>query len=147
MKKLVLAFAIWMAAAGIALAAVNINTATKDELVSVKGIGEKRAQAIVDYRTKNGQFKSVDELEKVPGIGPGIMKQIKSQVSVSGPTTVDKSSASTKTKSTSDTSNKTTKSADATKATSTKDTKASDSSKAKTDTKTSNTTATKKGAE
>ena len=44
MKKLVLAFAIWMAAAGIALAAVNINTATKDELVSVKGIGEKTAR-------------------------------------------------------------------------------------------------------
>src|ERR1051326_256308 len=99
MKKLVLAFAIWLAAVGMAFAAVNVNTASKDELVSVKGIGEKRAQAIIDYRTKNGPFKTVDDLEKVPGIGPGIMKQIKSQISVSGPNTVDKAASSTKSKS------------------------------------------------
>jgi competence protein ComEA len=129
MKKLVLAFAIWLAALGIALAAVNVNTASKDELVSVKGIGEKRAQAIIDYRTKNGPFKTVDDLEKVPGIGPGIMKQIKSQISVSGPNTVDKAASSTKSKS-----------ADAGKSTSTKGTKASDAGKGKTDTKTGNIT-------
>src|ERR1044071_4571554 len=112
MKKLVLAFAIWLAALGIALAAVNVNTASKDELVSVKGIGEKRAQAIIDYRTKNGQFKAVDDLEKVPGIGPGLMKQIKPQVSVSGKTTIDKSAPSTASKSASDDKKTTAKSAD-----------------------------------
>ena len=78
--------------AGIAAAAVNINTASKEELTSLKGVGDKRAQEIIDYRKKNGDFKSVDDLEKVPGIGPGIMKQIRSQVSVSGKTTVDKPS-------------------------------------------------------
>ncbi len=57
---------------------------------SVKGIGDKRAQEIIDYRKKNGDFKSVDDLEKVPGIGPGTMKQIRSKVSVTGTTTVDK---------------------------------------------------------
>jgi competence protein ComEA len=78
--------------AGVAAAAVNINTASKEELTSLKGVGDKRAQEIIDYRKKNGDFKSVDDLEKVPGIGPGIMKQIRSQVSVSGKTTADKPS-------------------------------------------------------
>jgi|SRR5262245_27276848 len=82
MKKLLLVFVLWFATAGVAMAVVNLNTATKDELMTVKGIGEKRAQEIIDYRKKNGNFKSVDDLEKVPGIGPGIMKQIRSQVTV-----------------------------------------------------------------
>ena len=91
MKKLLLALVLWFAVAGIAVAAVNINTATKEELTSLKGVGDKRAQEIIDYRKKNGDFKSVDDLEKVPGIGPGIMKQIRSEVSVTGKTTTTKS--------------------------------------------------------
>ena len=55
--------------AGAAFAAVNINTATKDELDKIPGVGPVRAQAIVDYRTKNGPFKSADDLKKVDGIG------------------------------------------------------------------------------
>jgi competence protein ComEA len=90
MKKLLLALVMLFALSGLALAVVNINTATKEELMTVKGIGEKRAQEIIEYRKKNGNFKSVDDLEKVPGIGPGIMKQIRSQVTVSGKTTVEK---------------------------------------------------------
>src|SRR6476620_7927202 len=92
MKKLFLALIMCVALAGTAAAVVNINTATKEELTTIKGIGDKRAQEIIDYRKKNGDFKSVDELEKVPGIGPGTMKQIRSQVTVSGKTTVDKPS-------------------------------------------------------
>ena len=84
MKKLILALFMCLVLAGVAAAAVNINTASKEELTSVKGVGDKRAQEIIDYRKKNGDFKSVDDLEKVPGIGPGIMKQIRSQVSVHG---------------------------------------------------------------
>jgi competence protein ComEA len=90
MKKMAMAFAIWLALSGAALAVVNINTATKEELTSIKGVGEKRAQDIIDYRKKHGNFKSVDELEKVPGIGPGLMKQIRSEVSVTGKTMIDK---------------------------------------------------------
>jgi competence protein ComEA len=91
MKKLLLALVLWFAVAGVAAAAsVNVNTATKEELTSIKGIGDKRAQEIIDYRKKNGDFKSVDDLEKVPGIGPGIMKQIRSQVTVTGKTAIDK---------------------------------------------------------
>jgi competence protein ComEA len=96
MKKLILALIISVALAGSALAVVNINTATKEELTTLKGIGDKRAQEIIDYRKKNGDFKSVDDLEKVPGIGPGIMKQIRSQVSVTGKTTVEKAGDKTK---------------------------------------------------
>lgn len=71
-----------------AWAAVNINTATQAQLEGLKGIGPAKAKAIVDYRTKNGPFKTVDELEKVPGIGPAILGKIKPEVSVSGETTV-----------------------------------------------------------
>ena len=90
MKKLFLALVMCVALAGTAAAVVNINTASKEELTTIKGIGDKRAQEIIDYRKKNGDFKSVDELEKVPGIGPGTMKQIRSQVTVSGKTATDK---------------------------------------------------------
>ena len=125
MKKLILALVMCFAVAGSAVAAVNINTATKEELTSLKGIGEKRAQEIIDYRKKNGEFKSVDELEKVPGIGPGIMKQIRSDVSVTGKTTVTKS-ADTGAKTKADDAAKT-KSTDAKKA---EPAKASEKSKA-----------------
>lgn len=79
------------AIAGFAMAAVNINTATKEELTTIKGIGDERAQEIIKYRNKHGPFKRVDDLEKVPGIGPGIMKRIRSQVTTTGKTTNEKS--------------------------------------------------------
>ena len=60
MKNFLLTLAFWFAVASSALAAVNINTASKDELMSLKGIGEKRADDIIEYRKKNGDFKNVD---------------------------------------------------------------------------------------
>ena len=91
MKKLLIALFLLLAIGGTALAAVNINTATKEELTTLKGIGEKRAQEIINYRTKHGSFKTVDDLGKVPGIGPGILKQIRSNITVSGKTVVEPS--------------------------------------------------------
>jgi competence protein ComEA len=90
MTRLILLLVICFLFSGIAAAVVNINTATKEELTSIKGVGEKRAQEIIDYRTKNGNFKSIDDLEKVPGVGPGLMKRIRSQVTVTGKTSIDK---------------------------------------------------------
>ena len=73
-----------------ALAVVNINTATKRELTTIKGVGDKRAQDIIDYRKKHGDFKSVDDLQKVPGIGSTFLKQIRSDVTVTGKTSIEK---------------------------------------------------------
>lgn len=86
MKKLLLVLATWLAMMGAALAQVNINTATKEQLDGLKGIGPAKAQAIIDYRTKNGAFKTVDDLEKVPGIGPATLKEIRNDITVSGGT-------------------------------------------------------------
>ncbi|MEE8320745.1 MAG: ComEA family DNA-binding protein [Gammaproteobacteria bacterium] len=53
---------------------VNINTADKETLMTViKGVGEKRAEAIITYREQNGPFKSVDELAEVSGVGQSIV--------------------------------------------------------------------------
>ena len=98
MKKLLVVLVLWFAFAGAAMAAVNINTATKEELTTLKGMGDKKAQAIIDYRKKNGDFKSVDDLEKVDGIGPGTMKQLRAQISVTGKTSIDKPEKAAKAK-------------------------------------------------
>ncbi|MDA3897720.1 MAG: ComEA family DNA-binding protein [Desulfobacteraceae bacterium] len=52
---------------------ININTATVEELIQLKGVGEKLSQAIIDYREKNGLFKNVVDLENIKGIGPKIL--------------------------------------------------------------------------
>ncbi|MGY4109401.1 ComEA family DNA-binding protein [Aeromonas encheleia] len=52
---------------------INLNTASAAELAELKGIGEKKAQAIVDYREKQGKFTSVDQLAEVSGIGPATL--------------------------------------------------------------------------
>ena len=56
MKKVALFLAALLAYAGMAIAAVNINSATKEQLESLNGIGPVKAQAIIDYRKKNGPF-------------------------------------------------------------------------------------------
>jgi competence protein ComEA len=72
-----------------AFAAVNINTASKEELESLKGVGPSKAKAIIDYRTKNGPFKTADDLNNVPGFGDKSTAKLKSSVTVSGKTTAD----------------------------------------------------------
>jgi len=63
---------------------VNLNTATLEELVSVPGIGEKRAQDILDARKARGGFKNVDELLELRGIGPANLEKLRPYLSVSG---------------------------------------------------------------
>jgi competence protein ComEA len=59
---------------------VNVNTATAEELIALPGIGEKRAQAILDMRKQKGGFKSVDELTEVKGIGPVNLEKLRPYV-------------------------------------------------------------------
>lgn len=61
---------------------VNLNTATLQELMTLPGIGETRAKAIVAYREKNGMFQSPDQLKKVAGIGDKTYDRLKSQITI-----------------------------------------------------------------
>ena len=70
------------------LAAVNVNTATQEQLETLNGIGPAKAKAIIEYRSKNGAFKTVEDLDKVPGIGAGVLGKIRSDVTLTGSTTV-----------------------------------------------------------
>jgi competence protein ComEA len=63
-------------------ALININTASATELETLPGIGEVISQAIVDYRTQNGPFASVDDLESVSGIGPSILEDVRDLVTI-----------------------------------------------------------------
>ncbi|HPD61333.1 MAG TPA: helix-hairpin-helix domain-containing protein, partial [Thermodesulfobacteriota bacterium] len=61
---------------------ININTASAGELTSIKGIGEKTAQAIIEYRQKNGGFKTIEDIKKVKGIGDKKFEAIKGSICV-----------------------------------------------------------------
>lgn len=63
-------------------ALVNINTASAEELMSLKGIGEVKAAAIVEYRRENGKFRSISEVMNVKGIGLKIFENIKDCITV-----------------------------------------------------------------
>lgn len=52
---------------------VNINTADISELIQLDGVGESKARAIIEYREKNGRFRTPDEITNVEGIGTGIL--------------------------------------------------------------------------
>lgn len=62
---------------------VNLNQASAAEIAAVmKGVGEKKAQAIVAYRSQFGPFSTVDELVKVKGIGPGTVDKNRDRLTV-----------------------------------------------------------------
>lgn len=62
--------------------AININTADKATLMTINGVGEKRAEAIIAYREQNGPFKSVDDLAAVQGIGQAIVDANRDRLTV-----------------------------------------------------------------
>ncbi|HUW49691.1 MAG TPA: ComEA family DNA-binding protein [Sulfuricella sp.] len=97
MKKLFLILIACFAFAAAAFAgSVNLNTATQAELDTLKGVGPVKAKAIIDYRARNGSFKSVDDLEKVPGFGKKTVEKLRADLTVNGgaaPTNIKKGAA------------------------------------------------------
>lgn len=63
-------------------AKVNINTASKEKLETLPGIGETTAQKIIDYRESNGKFNSIEDLKNVSGIGDAKFNSLKDKITV-----------------------------------------------------------------
>ncbi len=59
---------------------ISLNQANVQQLQTLNGVGEKKAQAIVEYRQKNGGFKTIDELVNVKGIGPKLLEKNKARL-------------------------------------------------------------------
>lgn len=61
---------------------VNINTATKEELTKVPGIGESKAESIIKHREENGNFNTIEDIKNVSGIGESLFEKIKDYITV-----------------------------------------------------------------
>ncbi len=61
---------------------VNVNTAGKEELMKLPGIGEAKAASIIEYRQANGEFRAIEDLMKIPGIKDGLFHKISSYITV-----------------------------------------------------------------
>lgn len=61
---------------------VNLNTASKEELLSLTGIGDVKADSIIRYREEHGSFQSVEDIKKIEGIKDGVFNKIKDQITV-----------------------------------------------------------------
>lgn len=79
---------------------VNINTADSAELQTLTGIGEVKAQAIIDYRTQNGPFQTIEEIKNVSGIGDAIFNNIKDYITVGSESTTQADTSPTQTEGT-----------------------------------------------
>lgn len=69
-------------AAGSSTGKININTAEKEALMTLNGIGESRACAIIQYRETNGKFDSIEQIKEVEGIKDGIYGKLKDQIEI-----------------------------------------------------------------
>lgn len=61
---------------------VSINNASTEELMTLPGIGESKAKDIIDYRTKNGPFKKLEDLKNIPGIGENVYNNLKENITL-----------------------------------------------------------------
>ena len=72
---------------------VNINTATEAQIALLPGIGSKLAAEVLNYRTSNGDFKTIDDLKKIKGIGDKKLEAIRNFVALEGDTTIKSTKA------------------------------------------------------
>lgn len=61
---------------------VSINNASKEEFMTLSGIGESKAEAIIKYRNENGNFEAIDEIKNVSGIGDALFEKIKENITL-----------------------------------------------------------------
>ena len=61
---------------------ININTATKEELMTLSGIGASKAESILKYRQEHGNFQNIEDLKKIEGIKDGVFNKIKDDITV-----------------------------------------------------------------
>ena len=61
---------------------ININTADSETLMTLNGIGEVKAKAIIEFRTKNGRFATTEDIMRVDGIGMTLFEKIKDEITV-----------------------------------------------------------------
>ena len=61
---------------------ININTASKETLMELPGIGETKAQAIIDYRNQHGPFTELEQIQEVSGIGPATFEKLKDLITI-----------------------------------------------------------------
>ncbi|RGY99088.1 helix-hairpin-helix domain-containing protein [Clostridium sp. AM58-1XD] len=61
---------------------VNLNTATREQLMTLSGIGEARAEDIIRFREENGPFRTIEDIKKVPGIKEAAFQKMKDKISV-----------------------------------------------------------------
>lgn len=62
---------------------INLNKASKEELMTLSGVGEAKADAIIRYRKEKGNFKSIEEIMEIEGIKEGVFRKIEDQITVS----------------------------------------------------------------
>lgn len=79
MSKIIMALVL---SASFLFAAINLQTATKEELMTIKGIGPKKAEQIIEYRKKN-KIANADDLKNIKGFGDGVVTNVKKDIKVS----------------------------------------------------------------
>ena len=85
LRKLIVLIVLGMPATILAGGEVDINTADKETLMTLSGVGESFAQKIIKYRERNGDFKSVQELTNIRGIGPALVEKNKDVLTAGKP--------------------------------------------------------------
>jgi competence protein ComEA len=61
---------------------LNLNTASREDLATIEGIGKGRADRIVEWRERNGPFEAVDDLQRVPQFTPDVLRAVRGQFRV-----------------------------------------------------------------
>ncbi|WP_417912112.1 ComEA family DNA-binding protein [Candidatus Electronema sp. TJ] len=93
MKRISLALLLVLLSSAAAFAGLDLNTATKEQLDTLPGIGVVKAESIIKYRQEKGPFTSIEQLKEVSGIGEKIFQNIKGDIVVNPPAVDEKKAA------------------------------------------------------